>query len=113
MRALVTRAAVPLLAIFTALLVSAAVLLLQGTSPITAYLALGEGAFGTQTAIIETLIKTTPFILGGLGSALPFRGGLFNIGVQGQLFMGSIFAVVVGYLCGYLHRDVMGQEVTE
>ncbi len=97
MRALVTRAAIPLLAIFTALLVSAAVLLLQGTSPITAYLALGEGAFGTQTAIIETLIKTTPFILAGLGIALAFRGGLFNIGVQGQLFMGSIFAVVVGY----------------
>ncbi len=97
MRALVTRAAIPLLAIFTALLVSAGVLLLQGTSPITAYLALGEGAFGTQTAIIETLIKTTPFILGGLGIALAFRGGLFNIGVQGQLFMGSIFAVVVGY----------------
>jgi len=97
MRALVTRAAIPLLAIFTALLVSAGVLLLQGTSPITAYLALGEGAFGTQTAIIETLIKTTPFILGGLGIALAFRGGLFNIGVQGQLFMGSIFAVIVGF----------------
>ena len=97
MRALVTRAAIPLLAIFTALLVSAGVLLLQGTNPITAYLALGEGAFGTQTAIIETLIKTTPFILAGLGIALAFRGGLFNIGVQGQLFMGSIFAVVVGY----------------
>ena len=97
MRALVTRAAIPLLAIFTALLVAAGVLLLQGTSPITAFVALGEGAFGTQTAIIETLIKTTPFILAGLGIALAFRGGLFNIGVQGQLFMGSIFAVVVGY----------------
>lgn len=97
MRALVTRAAIPLLAIFTALMVSAGVLLLQGTSPIKAYLALGEGAFGSQTAIIETLIKTTPFILAGLGIALAFRGGLFNIGVQGQLFMGSIFTVVVGF----------------
>ena len=96
-RVLLGRAAIPLLAIFTALLVSAGVLLLQGTNPIQAYLALGEGAFGSRTALIETLIKSAPFILAGLGIALAFRGGLFNIGVQGQLFMGSIFAVWVGY----------------
>ncbi len=87
----------PLLAILTALIVSSVVLLISGTNPIEAFLALGEGAFGTQEAIIETLIKTAPFILAGLGIALAFRGGLFNIGVQGQLFMGSVFAVVVGY----------------
>ena len=96
-RGLLSRVAVPLLAIFTALLVSAVVLVIQGTNPIDAYSALGEGAFGSQTAIIETLIKTAPFILAGLGIALAFRGGLFNIGVQGQLFMGSAFSVWVGY----------------
>ena len=95
--ALLGRVAVPLLAIFTALVVSAVVLLVQGTNPIQAYLALGEGAFGTQVAIVETLIKAAPFILAGLGIALAFRGGLFNIGVQGQLFMGSVFTVWVGY----------------
>jgi simple sugar transport system permease protein len=85
------------LAIFTSLVVASVAMLLSGTNPIDAYLALWEGAFGSQIAIVETLIKTTPFILAGLGIALAFRGGLFNIGVQGQLFMGSIFTVVVGY----------------
>lgn len=96
-RALLGRIAIPVLAITTALVVSAVVLLIQGTNPVQAFLALGEGAFGSQVAIVETLIKTAPFVLAGLGIALAFRGGLFNIGVQGQLFMGSIFTVVVGY----------------
>jgi ABC-type uncharacterized transport system permease subunit len=97
LRLLLGRIAIPVLAIFTALVVSSAVMLTSGTDPIEAFLALGEGAFGSQDAIIETLIKTAPFILAGLGIALAFRGGLFNIGVQGQLFMGSVFAVFVGY----------------
>lgn len=94
---MLTKVAIPLLAIFTALAVSSVVMLTSGTNPIEAYLALGEGAFGSRTAIIETLIKAAPFILAGLGIALAFRGGLFNIGVQGQLFVGSVFAVFVGY----------------
>lgn len=97
LRAVLDRIAVPVLAIFTALVVSSLAMVLSGTNPITAYLALGEGAFGSETAIIETLIKTTPYILAGLAIALAFRGGLFNIGVQGQLFAGSVCAVWVGY----------------
>lgn len=89
--------AIPVLAIFTALVVSSVAMLSSGTNPIEAYLALGEGAFGSQVALVETAIKTAPFILAGLGIALAFRGGLFNIGVQGQLFMGSLFSVWVGY----------------
>ncbi|MGH2619487.1 MAG: ABC transporter permease [Anaerolineales bacterium] len=91
------RTAIPFLAIFTALLLSSLVMIVSGTNPIEAYLALGEGAFGTQVAIVETLIKATPFILAGLGIALAFRGGLFNIGMEGQLFVGSVAAVLIGY----------------
>lgn len=91
------RISIPLLAIFTALLISGLVMIVSGTNPIEAYLALGEGAFGTQVAIVETLIKATPFILAGLGIALAFRGGLFNIGMEGQLFVGSVAAVWIGY----------------
>jgi len=91
------RISIPLLAIFTALLLSSLVMIVAGTNPIKAYLALAEGAFGTQVAIVETLIKATPFILAGLGIALAFRGGLFNIGMEGQLFVGSVAAVLIGY----------------
>ncbi|MFO7624778.1 MAG: ABC transporter permease [Anaerolineales bacterium] len=47
--------------------------------------------------IFESLVSSTPFIFGGLAVALGFRAGLFNIGVEGQLFVGAIFAAYVGY----------------
>jgi len=88
---------IPVLAIVTALLLAGAVLVVTKINPIEAYLALLEGAFGTRDAVVITLIKTTPFVFVSLGLAIAFRGGLFNIGAEGQLFVGSILAVFVGY----------------
>ncbi|MEN8172075.1 MAG: ABC transporter permease [Chloroflexota bacterium] len=49
----------------------------------------------------ESLVSSTPYIFAGLAVALGFRVGLFNIGVEGQLFIGAIFAVTAGiYLTG-------------
>jgi len=85
-----------------------------------AYLALFVGAFGSPTEIIngfrtwlttgdtrallealrsfsESLVITTPYIFAGLAVALGFRGGLFNIGAEGQLFVGGLASVFVGY----------------
>ena len=89
--------AVPLLAIFTAMLISSLIILISGADPLRAFAALTEGAIGSQVAIVETLIKATPFLLVGLGIAVAFRGGLFYIGVEGQLFVGSAVAVIIGY----------------
>ena len=47
--------------------------------------------------ILESLVATTPYIFAGLAVALGFRAGLFNVGVEGQLFMGAISATFVGY----------------
>ncbi|MGH2582308.1 MAG: ABC transporter permease [Anaerolineales bacterium] len=47
--------------------------------------------------ILESLVKSVPYIYAGLAVALGFRAGLFNIGAEGQLFVGAIFAVVAGY----------------
>jgi simple sugar transport system permease protein len=109
---------VPVLAVVTALIIGAAIILIAesiamrlgtgfkgvGTelkSPwqtlIAAYVGLLEGAFGSPRAISETLITTTPYILAGLAVALGFRCGLFNIGAEGQFYVGSICAVIVGY----------------
>lgn len=74
----------------------------------SAYVALFEGAIfdprsthGTVwqalNPISDTLLNATPLILAGLAVGLAFRTGLFNIGVQGQLIMGSIFAGYVGF----------------
>jgi len=46
---------------------------------------------------LESLVASTPYIFGSLAVALGFRAGLFNIGVEGQLLMGAIFAAFVGY----------------
>ncbi|HEX6444268.1 MAG TPA: ABC transporter permease [Streptosporangiales bacterium] len=74
----------------------------------TAYVALFEGAVfnpgsatsgfsGVMYPISETLVSATPLILAGLSVALAFRTGLFNIGAQGQIIMGAIFAGYVGF----------------
>jgi general nucleoside transport system permease protein len=46
---------------------------------------------------LESLVASTPYIFAGLAVALGFRSGLFNIGVEGQLFLGAIFSTFVGY----------------
>ena len=47
--------------------------------------------------ILESLVAATPYILSGLAVTVGLRGGVFNIGVEGQLFMGAIAATYIGY----------------
>jgi simple sugar transport system permease protein len=94
----ITRAlSIPALAVFTALLIGALIILVTGGNPVIGYIGLFEGAFGKARSLSETAVAACPYILAGLAVALGFRGGLFNIGVEGQLFIGSICAVWVGY----------------
>ncbi|HKY83716.1 MAG TPA: ABC transporter permease [Anaerolineales bacterium] len=81
-----------------------------------AYAALFAGAFGDPlkmaaalqsgdplairrafNPILESMVAATPYIFAGLSVALAFRGGLFNIGAEGQIFIGAITATYVGY----------------
>ncbi len=61
-----------------------------------AYRALFRGSVGSVNALSESLFAATPLILAGLGVALGFRAGLFNIGAQGQMLMGGLAATYVG-----------------
>ncbi len=127
--------AIPLLALFTGLVLGGLIIVLTSTefytawakSPfqglkeawniaVNAYSALFTGAFGNPSRIVaalqsgngegirkafnpffESLVAATPYIFGGLAVALGFRAGLFNIGAEGQIFIGAIFAAYVGY----------------
>lgn len=89
--------AIPFLAVFTALLIGAVVILATGASVISAYEGLFVGALGSRRAIAETLVQTTPYILAGLALTVGFRCGLFNIGAEGQFYIGALFSVFVGY----------------
>lgn len=63
-----------------------------GVSPFTAFQSLVQGAFGTWRAATETLVKATPLIFTGLATAVAFRARLWNIGAEGQVFAGAMFA---------------------
>jgi ABC-type uncharacterized transport system permease subunit len=86
----------PVFATLAALAVGAVVLLFLGVNPFQAYGALVEGAFGSPNAIAETLVKATPLLLVGLGICIAFRGNVINIGGEGQMIIGAIFATILG-----------------
>lgn len=88
---------VPLLAVFTAIVVGGIVIAAVGGNPFAAYLGLFEGSFGSVKALSETAVWATPYIFAGLAVALAFKGGLFNIGAEGQLALGAVGAAWVGY----------------
>ncbi len=83
---------VPILSIVLALLVGGAVLALAGHNPLTVYNAMLQGAFGSVNGLAETTVKAIPLILAGLGVSIAFRMLLWNIGAEGQLYLGAIFA---------------------
>lgn len=91
------RLGVPFLAVFTAMLIGAIVIWASGANPVAAYGGLLDGSLLKQRALGETLVATTPYIFLALGVGFGFRCGLFNIGVEGQYYIGQIVAVWVGY----------------
>jgi simple sugar transport system permease protein len=75
------------------LAVGAILMLIWGYRPIPAYIALFRGSFGDVYGIAGALANTTPLILTALTFAVGARAGLFNIGAEGQLYMGALAAV--------------------
>ncbi len=90
----------PLLAIAFTLAVSSLLVAWAGAPVGQAYALLLEGGFGSRFALTETLTRATPLIFTGLAAAVAFRARLFNIGAEGQLYLGALAAVAVGGLHG-------------
>lgn len=88
-------ALLPLLGLPLALLIGAVMLLVLKVNPLTAYSAMLEGAVGSVSAITQTLVKATPLLLVGLGVVIAFRGGIVNIGGEGQLIVGALAATAL------------------
>lgn len=95
-----------ILTLILALLMGAIVMTVCGKDALEAYQVLFKSAFGGKTAIANTLLAATPLILSGLGAALAFRAGIFNVGVEGSIYIGAFTAAWVGFtfleLPGYL-----------
>jgi simple sugar transport system permease protein len=92
----------PLVAILISFVIGAIIMLATGNNPLTAFGALFRGAFGSPLAIGRTLLNATPLIFTGLAVAVAFRAGLFNIGGEGQFWIGAITAAVAGVYLGSL-----------
>ncbi|MBC8332316.1 MAG: ABC transporter permease [Anaerolineae bacterium] len=89
-------ALLPVFATLAALGVGMIMLLILRVSPLEAYGALWEGAFGSTNAVAETLVKATPLLLVGLGICIAFRANVINIGGEGQMIVGGILATQIG-----------------
>jgi len=88
---------IPFLAILTAVVVGGIIIAVVRGNPILAYYGLISGSFGSAKALSETAVWATPYIFGGLAVALAFKGGLFNIGAEGQLAIGATTSALIGY----------------
>ncbi|MFM9105097.1 MAG: ABC transporter permease [Chloroflexota bacterium] len=86
---------VPLVSILLALAAGGVIVLLAGQNPFAVYAAMVNGALGSREGFAETLVKMTPLLLTGLGVSVAFRMQLWNIGGEGQLYLGAIFATWV------------------
>lgn len=91
----------PLIALALGLGVGALAIVIVGGSITETYAEMWKGAFGNFYFITNTLARATPIILIGLGVALAFRAGFFNMGSEGQMVLGALSAAVTAiYLPG-------------
>jgi simple sugar transport system permease protein len=90
----------PIISVILALIIGAVVMLATGVTPEAigrSFFSLFVGSVGSVSAISETLTAAAPLILAALGLALGFKAGLFNIGAEGQMIIGGVTAVAVGF----------------
>ena len=94
---------IPLLAIFTSLVIVAIIIIITAENPGIGIKKVGQGYWGiidgailNPRGLVNTLVASAPLILTGLAVAIPFHAGMFNIGAEGQFMIGALFGAVVG-----------------
>ena len=92
--------AVPAGSLVCALVVAGLVLLATGHNPLTSYRQLFDAAFISAGSLDQTLIAATPLAFTGLAAAAAFRMRLFNVGAEGQMYMGAITGGAAGLYFG-------------
>jgi simple sugar transport system permease protein len=85
----------PAISIAASLVLVGVMLAVMGINPLEAYYVMFSRSFASKFGLSELCVKTTPIILTGLAVAIPLRAGLWNIGAEGQLYIGAFAASVV------------------
>ena len=101
-RARVLVALSPVVALAVTLAIGSLFVLAIGEHPLEIWGLMARQALGTGYGLGQTLFKATPLVYTGLAVALAFRAGLFNIGVEGQLYLGGFAAALAGVACAGL-----------
>lgn len=83
-----------------ALLTTSILFLITGANPLLAYYYMLYGAFGNVNLFIETLVRMTPILLVSLGLAVAFKCKVWNIGAEGQLYMGAMMGTIAAISLG-------------
>lgn len=86
------RSLVPVVAAFAALVFCGIFFAVTGRDPFEVYYAMFSGALGSEYGISETIVKMIPLAMCGLGIAIAFRMQIWNIGAEGQFYMGACAA---------------------
>jgi simple sugar transport system permease protein len=90
----------PVINLVAALLLSGVIVKVIGESPWAALKLMVAGSFGSQESIGYTLYYATNFIFTGLAVAVAYHAGLFNIGAEGQAYIGGLGTGLIGLACG-------------
>src|SRR5919204_3458522 len=98
---------VPIGSIGAAFLIMAAVLAATGHDPVHTYRRLFDAAFVGRAAWTDTLTLATPLLFTGLAAAVAFRMQLFNIGAEGQLYLGAITGSGIAFWLGPHHSTAL------
>ena len=96
------KAAIPILSICCAFLFCGVLILLFGNNPLTVYLKMFNGAFGTWGRFSTTLTKSIPLMLCGFAISLAFKAQLVNVGAEGQMLLGAWAAAGVALFCDFI-----------
>lgn len=81
--------------ILATVIVGTVLIMLSEANPLEAYAMFFKGIFGNLNGFFEVFVKATPLIFTGLACAVAFKTGFFNIGAEGQFYMGAVAAAVV------------------
>lgn len=91
-----TRIRLSLFSLVLALVLFGLTICATGREPFSVYWSILAGSFGSTKSFLNVLAYTLPLIMTGLGAAVAFQSGVFNIGGEGQVLVGGLAAVIVG-----------------
>lgn len=80
-----------------AIAVSGLVLLAIGENPVDIFVLMANEAFGSERRIAATLSAATPLLFTGVATAICFRSGVFNVGVDGAFVLAGLAAAYIGF----------------